>query len=81
MVEKDEKGPINETPEERFRRLATTRVNNALDKIRLVGNLSGHGYKYTDEQARKILESLTTAVKDVEDKFNKVTKKDSKFSL
>jgi len=81
MAEKNEKKIVNETPEEKFKRLATLRVNNALDKIRLIGNLSGSGYKYTDEQSRVIIESLKSAVGDVEAKFSKVAKKESKFSL
>jgi hypothetical protein len=30
----------NETPEERFKRLATSRTNAVLDKLRILGNLS-----------------------------------------
>ncbi len=81
MAEKTEKGPVNETPEEKFKRLATHRVNNALDKIRLIGNLSGAGYKYNDDQAQKIIESLKVAVQEVESKLFKTGKKESKFSL
>ena len=81
MAEKNAKGPVNETPEEKFKRLATRRVNNALAKIHLVGNLSGPGYKYSDEQAQKILEGLNAAVREVEERFAKTAKKESKFSL
>ncbi len=81
MAEKNEKDVANETPEEKFKRLATARVNNALDKIRLVGNLGGPGYRYTDEQAKVIIDNLKAAVADVEGRLFKTTKKETKFSL
>ena len=77
----EEKNVANETPEEKFKRLATLRVNNALDKIRLIGNLSGPGYKYSDEQLTTILEGLRAAVAEVEGRFSKSAKKESKFAL
>jgi hypothetical protein len=82
MAEKNvEKNVANETPEEKFKRLATMRVNNALKKIQLIGNLSGSGYKYTPDQVARIIEGLKAAVQEVEDKFAKKTKKESGFSL
>ena len=39
---------------DRFLRLADKRVNAALNKIRLVGNLSDtRNYEYTDEEKKK----------------------------
>lgn len=82
MTEKEIKGAAPETPEDKFKRLATLRVNNALDKIRLIGNLSGADYRYTGEQAQKIIESLKTAVQEVENRFSKTAaKKEQNFSL
>ena len=36
----------NETPEDKFKRIANLRVPNAIKKIKLIGNLSASAYKY-----------------------------------
>lgn len=46
--------PANETPEQRFKRMAVMRVNKALRAISLLGNLSGSRYKSTSGQIEKI---------------------------
>ncbi len=61
-----------ETKEQKFARLATKRTQAALTKIRLLGNLTGSSYRYTDEQANRILGSLRQAVDELEGKFRKV---------
>jgi len=82
MSEKEAKGTTPETPEDKFKRLATLRVNNALDKIRLIGNLSSPDYRYGPEQVQRIIESLRAAVQEVENRFSKTAeKKEHKFSL
>ena len=70
-----------ETPEGKFKRLATARVNNAMKKIKLIGNLSAPAYKYTEEETAKIIQSLKFAVEEVETKFAKGKKKESGFQL
>ena len=60
-----------ETKEEKFKRLAETRVNKALDKIRLIGNLASPQYVFNPEQIERIITALQTAVSDVEEKFQK----------
>jgi hypothetical protein len=73
-----------ETKEQRFQRLATKRTQAALQKIRLLGNLSGSSYSYTLEQAEKIVNALRLAVDAVEAKFNRSggrQKSDSEFKL
>ena len=80
----DEKEAVpGETKEQRFQRLATKRTQAALQKIRLLGNLSGSSYSYTLEQAEKIVNALRLAVSAVEAKFNRTggQKSDSEFSL
>lgn len=71
----------NETPEEKFIRIANLRVPNAIKKIKLIGNLSASAYKCTDEQIDKIIASLRQAVDEVEAKFKKGSKKSDSFSL
>ena len=61
-----------ETKEQRFQRLATKRTQAALQKIRLLGNLTTSSYAYTPEQAAKVIAALRAAVGTVEAKFNKV---------
>lgn len=60
-----------ETKEQRFQRLATKRTQTALQKIRLLGNLTSSSYGYTPEQATKIISALRAAVSAVEAKFNR----------
>ena len=61
-----------ETKEQKFQRLATKRTQAALQKIRLITNLTSSSYAYTPEQAAKIIGSLRAAVDAVEAKFNRV---------
>ena len=61
-----------ETKEQRFQRLATKRTQAALQKIRLLGNLTSSSYGYTTDQASKIIGALRAAVDAVEAKFNRV---------
>lgn len=48
------KVPKNETPEARFRRMATGRMNKILKSIALLGNLAGSRYKSTPDQVTKM---------------------------
>lgn len=66
--------PADETSEAKFSRLATKRVNKALKDIGLIGNLSGSGYKYTDEQVAKIDSLLRDKVKATMARFDKTAK-------
>lgn len=72
----------SETKEARFVRLATKRTQAAIEKIRLLENLSSSSYGYTEEQVQKMLTALRQAVEDVERKFNKQPKMEkTPFSL
>ena len=69
----EEQGAVQgETKEQRFQRLATKRTQAALQKIRLLGNLTSSSYAYTPEQAAKIIGALRAAANAVEAKFNRV---------
>ena len=66
-----------ETPEERFRRLATRRTNNVLDGLRKLGNLSSKtNYKYSEEDVERIFTAIYEAVADIEARFSKQDKRD-----
>lgn len=64
-----------ESKADKFKRLATGRVNNALAKIELIGNLASSNYDFTFEQSDRILTSLKEAVETLEKKFQKALNK------
>jgi hypothetical protein len=56
---------------EKFRKLAVKRVPRALHTLRLIENLASHNYKYTPEQADKIIRALEDGLDKVKEAFNK----------
>ena len=79
-----EEAQAQETKEEKFARLATKRTQAALTKIRLLGNLTGSSYRYTEDQASKIITTLRQAIDEVDGKFKKIRGQkvgDQSFSL
>lgn len=57
---------------ERFVRLAESRVNNALNTIRLIGNLSNRGnYVYSDKDVQRIFSALDNELKAARGRFGK----------
>jgi len=70
----------NESPEERFKRIATLRTNAVLDRLRILGNLSNRQmYSYSEEDINKIFSTINKQVKEVRAKFN--SQKQEKFRL
>ena len=71
-----------EIKEERFKKIASRRVQEILDKLRLLGNCSNKGnYYYTDEQVRKIFIAVDDEWKKVKLEFNKGKNKGKEFNL
>ena len=69
-----------ETPEERFKRIATVRTNAVMDRLRILGNLSNRQmYSYSEEDINKIFSSIKKQLKEVRAKFN--SNKQEKFRL
>jgi hypothetical protein len=59
-----------ETDEQKFKRLATRRVNLALTHIHLIGNLSNRSnYAYSSKDVDKIFEALEQAVSAAKIRF------------
>ena len=59
-----------ETDREKFIRLATRRVNNALKFIQLIGNLSNRSnYDYTAKDVEKIFAAISGELKNCRDRF------------
>ena len=67
---------------EKFKELARSRVNRAINMIRLIANLGNKAhYDYTSEQARKIVNALQSEVSNVKIKFNSKKRGTEEFSL
>ena len=82
VVETVEETVIEETKAETFRRLANKRVTNALDKIRLIGNLANRGtYEYTDDQVDMIEQVLVRALNQTMGELRHVKKNKPTFTL
>ena len=59
-----------ETKAERFKRLATKRIQNVLYALRVLGNCANRGvYEYTSEDVRKIFNAIDKQVDDIKTKF------------
>lgn len=55
---------------EKFREIAESRTNKALDAISRIGNLSNRSlYEWEDAELKKILKALRDAVSEVEARF------------
>lgn len=60
-----------ENARDKFVHLAEKRVVRAIHAIRLVGNLSNRSnYSYTEEDAKKIIRALQTALDEMKTKFS-----------
>ena len=72
-----------ENKKDKFVRLGESRVNDAIKKIRLIGNLSNkNNYEYTSEQVNEIIAALKSEIEDVQKKFTaQQNKKDDKFQF
>lgn len=68
-----------ESRSEKFKRVASKRTEELLEKIRILGNCSNKStYEYTDEDVIKIFKSLEKQLEAMKAKFSN---KKSKFSL
>ena len=68
-----------ESRSEKFKRVATKRTIELLEKIRILGNCSNKStYEYSDEDVIKIFKSLEKQLETMKAKFSN---KKSKFSL
>jgi hypothetical protein len=67
----------------RFERLAERRVNEALEKLRLVANLSNRrNYTYTAEHAQQIVTALEVGFQQLRSKFQDATEnREIRFSF
>ncbi len=76
------KSDSKEEKEERFKRIASRRVKEILEKMRLLGNCSNkNNYFYTEEQVNKIFRAIDEEWKNVKSEFNKGKSKSKEFNL
>lgn len=62
--------PLDKVKNYKFSKLASKRLPNALNAVKLVGNLSRRSsYEYTDAEAQSIIKSLSKAMRDLRKKF------------
>ncbi|MBI3753494.1 MAG: hypothetical protein HY266_05520 [Deltaproteobacteria bacterium] len=60
----------NESRHERFKRIASKRTNEILEKIRILGNCSNKSsYEYTEEEVNKIFSEIDKQLKLTKAKF------------
>ena len=79
--ENEVKSTEGESKSDKFKRLATKRVKNAISKVELITNLAGSGYEYTPEEVEKILNALQGSVDKVKAAFSKQKITKSEFEL
>jgi len=70
-----------ETKNEKFKRLATKRVQNAIAKVELVGNLASPSYEYSAEEVEKILAAMQETLDKVKAAFSKQGPTKKEFNL
>lgn len=71
MADNEEKDVAGESKSDKFKRLASKRVVNAISKIELIANLSASSYESTPDEVTKILTALQGSVDKVKAAFSK----------
>lgn len=81
MAENEEKDVVGESKSDKFKRLASKRVVNAIQKIELIANLAASSYESTPEDVTKILTALQGSVDKVKAAFSKQKIEKTVFKL
>lgn len=72
---------MKEDRAQRFKRIATYRTNEVLEKLRLLGNLSNKAnYEYTEDELNKIFSAVEFQIRVIKAKFSS-SKRKKEFSL
>ena len=80
--EKTIKNSREDVKRERFKRVASRRVQDVINKLRLLRNCANIGnYSYTEEDKRKIFSVVEEEWKKSKAEFNKHSTKENKFSF
>ena len=71
---------IDESKEEKFKRLAAIRTNVILEKLRILGNCANrNAYEYSKQDVEKIFDVIERKTKETKSKF--YFPKEEKFKL
>tara|TARA_A100001234_G_C12404352_1_gene291771 strand:+ start:29 stop:253 length:225 start_codon:yes stop_codon:yes gene_type:complete len=63
----------------KFEELANSRVNKAIKLLRLISNLANKShYSYSQNEADKIVNALSSEVKNIKEKFNSKNSRETK---
>ena len=63
----------------KFEELANSRVNKAIKLLRLISNLANKShYSYSQSEADKIVNTLSSEVKNIKEKFNSKNSRETK---
>jgi hypothetical protein len=74
-------GAMKEDRAQRFKRIATYRTNEVLEKLGLLGNLSNKAnYEYTEDELNKIFSAVEFQIRVIKAKFSS-SKRKKEFSL
>jgi len=75
-----QKAPKNEAKSERFKRLAASRTNEVLKRLRVLSNCANRSaYEYTEEDIKKIFSTIENRTREIRAKFH--FPKDKEFKL
>ena len=73
---------MDESKSDKFKRLATKRVNSILNNVRLLKQLSNkNNYEFTDSERRKIFSTIRQALNEADDAFKGRDRTKDKFKL
>jgi len=76
------KPPINESKSDKFKRLATQRTNEVINKLHVLGNCSNRSiYDYSEEDISKIFNAVEKQLKEVKLKFTYTKRNKKEFKL
>jgi len=76
----DKQDQKNEHPRDRFKRLATTRTNIVLKRLKVLGNCSNRSiYEYDEQDIDKIFSEIERRVKETKAKFHFPKKREFKL--
>jgi hypothetical protein len=71
---------VGETREDRFRRLAATRTNEVLRRLKILGNCANRQiYSYTEKDIDKIFSAIDRRLKEIRSRFH--FERSDKFKL
>lgn len=72
---------ISENKRERFKRLATSRTNEVLKRLKVLGNCANRSaYEYGEEEVNRIFNEIERRVREVKARFH-FAKKQERFHL